>query len=195
MVFSPMIGEMADFRERRAGSMKKIHLLISTISRYGAYVSAAVCVYMLGHIMLEIFVRTALGTSTFCMDEFVGYAVGTMTFLAMGYSLETGALIRVNILIKRLDGVVRQAFELFCGGMTLAAMSLVIWYFAKSVISHYTRGITSATYMDVPSWIPEGFFLLGMVIFWFQLLSYMIRVIRREVDLKTERAVQLGADQ
>ena len=174
--------------------MNIFHNVISTISRYGAYVSAAVCVYMLSHIMLEIFVRAVLGTSTYCMDEFVGYAVGTMTFLAMGYSLETGALIRVNIVIKRLKGVVRQGVELFCGGMTLAAMSLVIWFFWLSVANHYTRGITSATYMDVPSWIPESFFLTGMVVFWFQLVSYMIRVIRGEVDLKSERAVQLGAD-
>jgi TRAP-type C4-dicarboxylate transport system permease small subunit len=174
--------------------MKSIHAAIYTISRYAAYVSCAICVYMLGHIILEIFIRTTFGTSTFCMDEFVGYAVGTMTFLAMGYSLENGGLIRVNIILKQLDGMARRIVEVFCAVMTLLSMGMVIWYFWVSTISHYVRGITTATYMDVPSWIPEGLFLLGMMIFWIQLLSYLIRVIRGEVDFTSERAVHLGAD-
>jgi len=174
--------------------MKSIHAAIYTISRYAAYASGAICVYMLGHIILEIFIRTSFGSSTFCMDEFVGYGVGTMTFLAMGYSLENGGLIRVSILLKRLDGMVRRIVEVFCAVMTLLAMGMVIWYFGLSTVSHFVRGITTATYMDVPSWIPEGLFLLGMIIFWIQLLSYLIRVIRGEVDFTAERAVNLGID-
>jgi TRAP-type C4-dicarboxylate transport system permease small subunit len=149
---------------------------------------------MLGHILLEIVVRSFFDTSTYSMDEFVGYAVGTMAFLAMGYSLETGALIRVNLLLKHLDGMPRRLVELFCAVMTLAAMTVPIGHFWFSVKRFYVQGTGSGTLMDVPSWIPEGAFLLGMVLFWIQLFAYTLRVITGEADLRTERAVDLGTD-
>jgi TRAP-type C4-dicarboxylate transport system permease small subunit len=174
--------------------MKIIQNVVFTISRYAAYLAAAICIYMLVHILLEIVVRSFLGTSTYCMDEFVGYAVGTMAFLALGYSLETGALIRVNLLLKHLDGWIRRGVELFCCVTTLLGMAVPMYYFFVSARRFYIRGTTSATWADVPTWIPEACFLVGMVLFWIQLLAYTLRVVTGQIDLRTERAVQLGAD-
>ena len=174
--------------------MQKFQTIVFTASRYGAYLAAAICVYMLCHILLEIVVRSFFGTSTFCMDEFVGYSVGTMAFLSLGYSLETGALIRVNLLLKRIKGKPRRAVELFCAVMTLAAISVPITYFFISVKRFYIRGTTSATWADVPTWIPEAFFLVGMCLFWVQLLAYTLRIITGDIDLESDRAVNLDAD-
>jgi hypothetical protein len=78
--------------------------------------------------------------------------------------------------------------------MTLAAMTVPIGHFWLSVKRFYVQGTGSGTLMDVPSWIPEGAFLLGMVLFWIQLFAYTLRVITGEADLRTERAVDLGTD-
>lgn len=63
--------------------------------------AAFLLIYILCHILLEISLRM-FGMSTYVLDEFVGYAVATMTFLALGYSLEQGSLIRVNAIIDRI---------------------------------------------------------------------------------------------
>jgi len=151
------------------------------VSRACAYLSALVCVAMLAHILLEIVLRTFFGRSTYVMDEFVGYGVGVMGFLALGYGLETGALIRVTLLLDRLGGVWRRIVEVLCGCLTLAAMAIPIWFFWISVQRHYTRGIRSATLAEVPMWIPEGLLLFGMVVFWLQLLAYTIRAATGQV--------------
>ena len=64
-------------------------------------VSAALLVLMVLHILLEIVLRSFFASSTFVLDEFVGYGVAAMTFLSLGYALETDSLIRVQLLLGR----------------------------------------------------------------------------------------------
>ena len=174
--------------------MKTFQTAVYAASRSAAYVSAVICVLMLVLILVEIVLRSFFDTSTFGMDEFVGYGVGAMAFLALGYSLESGALIRVNLLLKRLKGRTRRTVEIFCASATLTAIAVPIWFFWLSIVRHYKRGYTSGTLADVPAYIPEGFLLFGLVLFWIQLLAYTLRVIMDQVDLRTERAVDLGGD-
>ena len=172
--------------------METFQRVVFTISRFAAYVAATICVLMLLHILLEIVLRSFFDTSTFALDEFVGYGMGAMAFLALGYSLETGALIRINILIRRLDGRLRWAIEMFACITTLFATAIPIVYFWLSIKRHYARGYTSGTYYDVPSWLPESFLLVGLIIFWIQLFAYTLRVLTGQADLRTDHAVKLG---
>ncbi|MBT0963253.1 TRAP transporter small permease [Denitromonas sp. IR12] len=129
-------------------------------------------------IMVEIVLRGAFATSTFIMDEFVGYGVAAITFLSLGYALESGSLIRVNVLLTHLgNGIVRRLVEAFCVGTTLALAVFIAWYFWKSVARSWARGSVSETVAQVPLWIPEGLVLIGLSIFALQLLAYLLRVL------------------
>ena len=167
---------------------------VFTLSRWAAGLSAVILVLMVGHIVYEIVLRTFFASSTFVLDEFVGYGVAAMSFLALGYTLETGGLIRVNLLLTRLgaDTLARRAVELFCCVMTLAAMSVPIWFFGRSMWRHYAAGYTSGTIADVPAWLPESFVFAGMALFWLQLLAYTLRGAAGRADLDATRAANLG---
>ena len=91
-----------------------INRVVSTINRIAGAIAALLLFYVLVHIIYEIILRTLFSTSTFVLDEFVGYAVAAMTFLSLGYALETGSLIRVDLAITRLKGRLRRWVELFC---------------------------------------------------------------------------------
>ena len=82
-------------------------------SRLAAQLSAVLLVAMVCHIIVEIVLRSFFATSTFVLDEVVGYGVAAMTFLSLGYALEQGAMIRVNVLITRVGGMPRRALELW----------------------------------------------------------------------------------
>ena len=84
------------------------------LSLCGAWVSAFLLVYMVCHILVEIFFRTVLDSSTYSLDEFVGYAVGAMTFLSLGHTFQRKALIRVNILTNSIKGLTSQIVEVLC---------------------------------------------------------------------------------
>ncbi|MEZ5738236.1 MAG: TRAP transporter substrate-binding protein DctP [Burkholderiaceae bacterium] len=165
--------------------MKTFQWLALSLSRAAARLSALILVAMVVHVLVEIFLRTFLDTSTFALDEFVGYEVAAMAFLALGYSLEKGSLIRVTLLLDPLRNRPRgrRLVELFCALATLAATAIPAIYFWRSIHLAWTRGYTTGTITDLPQWVPEVFVFVGLVIFWIQLLAYTIRVWRNEVDL------------
>lgn len=155
--------------------MRAFQAAVSGISRGAAVVAAAVLVLMVLHILLEIVLRSFFASSTFVLDEFVGYGVAAMTFLALGYALEEGALIRVQLLLARSSPRARRGLEILSAGLTLALSLFLIAYFWKSVSRNWSRGAVSQSIAEVPLWLPEGLVLLGLVLFALQLLAYLLR--------------------
>ena len=64
-------------RSFRIEAMKAFQNSVFFISRAAAVLAALIIVYMVCHILLEIFVRSVYSTSTFALDELIGY---TYTF-------------------------------------------------------------------------------------------------------------------
>ena len=156
--------------------MKFFQATVFRISRYAAYVSAAILVGMVGHILLEIVLRSFFNTSTYVLDEFVGYGVAAMTFLALGFALEEGSLIRVNILLIRTSGRLRRILELVCVGSTLVLACYLLFYFWRNWKRDWDRNAVSESIAEVPMWIPEGLVVVGIALFIVQLFAYLLRV-------------------
>jgi TRAP-type C4-dicarboxylate transport system permease small subunit len=148
------------------------------ISQGAAVVSAALLVLMVLHILLEIALRSFFATSTFVLDEFVGYGVAAMTFLTLGYALEKDALIRVQLVLTRSPPGARRGLEILGAGLTLALSLFLIGYFWRSVSRNWGRGAVSQSIAEVPLWIPEGLVLLGLVLFALQLFAHLLRLVR-----------------
>jgi TRAP-type C4-dicarboxylate transport system permease small subunit len=162
----------------RAG-VERLHVGTNAISRAAAYLASLVLVLMTAHIIYEIMLRVVFSTSTFILDEIVGYGVAACTFLALGYALERGGLIRVNLLMKLLgdDSVARRAVEFVTISLTLSVVGLQIAYFWRSVVRNFGRGAVSETVAEVPLWIPEGVMLLGLAVFCLHLSVYLLRTL------------------
>ncbi|MEO3999542.1 TRAP transporter small permease [Mesorhizobium sp. CAU 1732] len=155
--------------------MQYFYDTVFAVSRLAAALACAVLVGMVGFILYEIVLRYFFHSSTYVLDEFVGYGVAACTFLSLGYALEHGSLIRVNVLVSRLHGGAKRTFEIFCAGLTMAVIGLFIWFFWIRVLRHWMRGTTSSSIAEVPMWIPEGLVFLGLCVFWLQLLVYLLR--------------------
>lgn len=153
-------------------------ILASRLSTAGAIAAVVFMVGMTLHIMVEITLRYFFSTSTYVLDEFVGYGVAAMTFLALGHTFENNVLIRVNfILLKIHHDIVRKLVEITCVVTTLLMCSFLARYFWKSVSRNFERGSTSETIAQVPLWIPESLALIGLIIFVIQMLAYVLRLL------------------
>ncbi len=157
--------------------MTRLVRLVDRLSRLAGVVSAVILVGMVVHILVEIVLRSFFATSTFVLDEFVGYGVAAMTFLSLGYALNDGALIRVNIVLVRSRGRQRFALEIFSISVTLALTLFIAGYFWRSVARNWTRGAVSESIAEIPLWIPEGLVFLGMALFAVQLTAYLLRLV------------------
>ena len=176
--------------------MKAFQKIVFSVSRAAAILAGVIIIYMVCHILLEIFVRSVFATSTFALDELIGYSVAACAYLGLGYTLENGGLIRVNLVLSKMNPLsgARKVIEILCCIGTLIAMGLPLWYFGRSVIRKYESGYTSGTMLNAEQWIPESFLLVGLVIFWIQLLAYTLRVFANQVDLDATRAANLGIE-
>ena len=165
-----------------------------SISVLAVAAAAVIMLSMVGLILAEIILRTFFDRSTHMMDELVGYGIGAMSFLALGYSLEHDALIRMNLLLSRLrdDGPARRIVEVICCVLALVAVGMAIWYFGSNASRDFARGYTSGTLADVPLWIPKGLILLGLVVFWLQMSMYLLNVVTGRRSLRSDRAVEFG---
>jgi TRAP-type C4-dicarboxylate transport system permease small subunit len=154
--------------------------LASSLSAIAAGLAGLTCLGCAGLILLEILLRNVFSTSTHVAVEFVGYGVAAMIVLGMGQAFERGAMIRVTLMLGRLDGsgAVRRVLECAVGTVTLAIVSIVIWFFVISAHRNFVRGYRSESMAEVPLWIPEGIFCIGLAVFWLQLVAYLLRVAR-----------------
>jgi TRAP-type C4-dicarboxylate transport system permease small subunit len=160
--------------------MARFQTFVFGLSRLAALVACLLLAGMVGLILYEIVLRSAFSTSTFVLSEFVGYAVSACTFLSLGYALEHGSLVRVNSFLAMLRGGYLRAAEFLCAALALIVVSVMIWFFWLRVIRHWTRGTVSSSIAQVPMWIPEGAVLLGLAVFWLQLVAYALAPGRRQ---------------
>ena len=77
------------------------------LAKLAAWLSAGILIYMVLHILFEIFLRVFFSKSTYVLDEFVAYSTAAITFLCLAYSLHDNALIRVGMLLNRVRGKMR----------------------------------------------------------------------------------------
>lgn len=147
------------------------------IAAASAFLAGLLLVAMVGHTVLEMTLRAFFSTSTFVLDEFVGYEVAALTMLGLGYALNTGGLLRVNLIAPHLPRAVRRWLELALVLIVLALMLLLANYQLDAVTRAYERNTLSGSLADTPMWIPMGVFLLGLGVFILQLIAYALRLL------------------
>ncbi|WP_417617475.1 TRAP transporter small permease subunit [Oceanisphaera sp.] len=168
--------------------MVRFFCLVSRkLNQLAGLLAMGLILYIAGHILLEIGMRQ-FGASTFVLDEFVGYAVATLTFLGLGYSLERGALIRVNVLLDRLPERLHWLPDLAATLLALFSFVTLAWYWGHNVWRSYQRGTVSVTLAETPLWLPESMVLLGMLLLCLTLLARALNLAAGQVPGTDKRA-------
>lgn len=161
---------------------------LTTLNRLAGGLAALILIYIFGHIIFEIVLRSAFRSSTFVLDEFVGYGVAAMTFLSLGYALNSGSLIRVDLVVGRLPGRPRRLTELFCLAASFGMAGYCAWWVGRDALRDWTRGSVSESIAEVPLWMPVGAVWLGLVLLMLQIFACFLRVAAGGALIKSEGA-------
>ena len=155
-------------------ALNVIERISQLLNRVGAVIAVLLIIYMLGHILLEIALRL-FGHSTFILDEYIGYAVATMSFLGLPYVLEKGRLIRVSLILERFPETRRWPLELFSSLVTAGCFVWLSTFWFQNVQRSYSRGTVSETMTETPIWLPESAILVGM---WLISITLLVRALK-----------------
>lgn len=154
--------------------ISRIDHIMTTIGRWLSWFAAALIVYMLVHISVEIVLRAFFDTSTFVLEEFVGYALGAMVFLALAATHTEDRLIRVKLL-RNATGKRTQAFADLIANIAALCAGLLLFGALFNIFTRNWRfGITSASFAETPLWIPQMFIIAGLGFYLMRLLVNIV---------------------
>lgn len=157
------------------GWLRLIASLSSSLNRIAAGLAAVLLVLMVGLILVEIVLRF-FSRSTFMADALVGHGVAAITFLAVGWALEQGSMIRVSVVTSRLGavaGFVAETFSVVLAEILVLGLMVYQW---RTVAKLWNRGSTTEHYLPIPLWIPEAIFFAGLSLLALQLLVRFCRL-------------------
>lgn len=155
--------------------MAMLYLVIFRISKATAAIAALALVLMVGFIAVEIVMRFFFSTSTFVQDEFLGYGLSICIVWSLGYTLEHGSMIQVNLLSSRLSGTAQRVLMAIGAAATAVVVLGLTYMFWLRAAKAWTRGSVSATSAEMPIWIPETIIAVGLLLFALQLIAHSAR--------------------
>jgi TRAP-type C4-dicarboxylate transport system permease small subunit len=158
----------------------------------GALSGAGICLGVL-LVTAEIVMRTFFSRTLYITEEYTGYLMTGLTFLALGYTLREKGHIRMTFLHTTLHGKKRLLLEAICLLTGLVFTLLMTWttalFFWDSVVYGSRSMQISETYLA----IPQFFLPLGSGIFALQFGAELLRTLAglfgdAEEDLPEEAA-------
>ena len=151
--------------------MKTLVRVNDIVGNLAIWISAGLLVYIVCHISLEIVMRSFFSASTFSMDEFVGYAIGSMTFLSLAHTFRHRKHIRVSILQSFIKGRTEIVVELLCITFTFGITLFLARYIWRTLARDFSRGTVSPTLTETPILLIDSAIFIGLVLFLLQLLT------------------------
>ena len=120
--------------------------------------------------------------------NYAGYAMATTSFLALAYTFNHNAHIRVSLFVTRA-GRWRRAMEIWCYTLGSLAACFLAWYAIKATLLSHRINDISQGQDATPLWIPQTFMAIGAVIFAIAVVDNLCRIVFAEhqgVDGKTD---------
>lgn len=145
-------------------------------------------------ILIEIVIRTLFSSTLYITEEYMGYLMVGITFLALSFTLKEKGHIRMVFLHSILKGKARAAIDIyaFAAGLVLCAIITVTTtlFFWDSVVSQSRSMQISATYLAIPQFfMPLGAFMLT--------LQFAVELCRSIIGLRSknfdEREIESSA--
>jgi TRAP-type C4-dicarboxylate transport system permease small subunit len=148
---------------------------VDSISFFALVCAGLILIYAVSHILLETVMRSVFSTSTHVLDEFIGFAVLSITFLSLSWTLRDGDMIQVNLVTNRLPEIAQlwlhRAVGVFATGLG-AFFCTFLW---RNFVKNWNRGAVSESVAEVPLWIPDLVVFIGACLLVLQLAASVIR--------------------
>lgn len=128
-------------------------------------------------LMLSLSAGRPLGIDIPAGDDFTAWCMAASAFLALAHTFRSAELIRMGLVIDRIDGRLRRAIELGCTIIGTAAVAYFAWYAVDMVWTSWKFNDISQGVIAVPLWIPQIGMAAGLVILAIAFIDELIHLI------------------
>lgn len=140
----------------------------NTLSRVAIWIAGSLTLASALYITVDVIVRKFFGFSLGGSDELSGYAFAISITWALAFATLQRANIRIDALYQLLPARLCALLD-WIALVALGVFIIVLTRYAADVTwTSWVRGATANTTLGTPLWIPQSFWLLGLV--WFCLI-------------------------
>jgi TRAP-type C4-dicarboxylate transport system permease small subunit len=140
--------------------------------------------YLAGFFVVAIFVLMMLlsagrplGINIPAGDDFISWCMAATAFLGLAHTFRHGEMIRVGLLIDRLEGRVRWWTEIFSLVIGCGFVAFFSWYAVSMTYDSWRFHDMAQGVLAVPLWIPQLGFSGGLVILLIAFVDELINVL------------------
>ncbi len=126
--------------------------------------------------MMAMSLGREIGVNVKSGDDITAWCMASMAFLGLAHTFKSGEMIRVGLLIDKLTGRTRWAFEMFALIVAAIFSGYFAWHVVAMTITSWRINDMSTGVLVVPLWIPQIGFTAGLVILWIAIMDELVHV-------------------
>lgn len=170
-------------RSRALALADGLSLLASRLSEVGIIAMTLLLTY-------EVVARYVFRAPTHWTSDVATTTMIWLTFLAMGYCLREGHMIRITAVIGQLPPMGRKLAEALSLVAILLFSIFVIWISSRAMLDSIAFGRRQPSMLRMPSWIAELPIVVGFVILALQSVAELLRLPQRPAPVFAGAAEQ-----
>lgn len=142
-----------------------IHAALERLSRVAVWIGGIALLLSAFLVTLDVLSRKIFGVTMSGSDEISGYVFAASTTLAYSYCVIHRANIRIDAFYNFLPLSVRCLLDILGLALLLMFMGLLTVSAIEVLQTSWTQNSVSVTTLSVPLWIPQSFWVAGLVLF------------------------------
>jgi TRAP-type C4-dicarboxylate transport system permease small subunit len=118
-----------------------------------------------------------LGVNLPAGDDLVAWSMAAMSFLGLAHTFRSGEMIRVGLLIDRLQGRARHLLEIVALVIGCGFIAFFAWYAVSMTFDSFRLQDRAQGVLPVPLWIPQLGYAAGLVILLIAFVDELLHVL------------------
>jgi TRAP-type C4-dicarboxylate transport system permease small subunit len=127
--------------------------------------------------MLLMSIGRELGINVKSGDDIAAWCMAAMAFLGLAHTFRSGELIRMGLLVEKLEGGKRLLLESTALLLGIAIAGFLAWHAVWLCIDSWRVNDLSTGVLVIPLWIPQLGFAVGTVVLLVAMLDELVHVL------------------
>lgn len=167
--------------------LESIHSRLERISQLAVWVGGAALLAAALMVTVDVLSRKIFSITMSGSDEYSGYVFSATTTWAYSYCLLHRSNVRIDALYNYLPRKVTAILDVVGLLLLFYFMSIMTYYAMVSFIDSWVNNSVSITTLGTPQWIPQLFWVAGLILFFvtliFVVVYSIIALLQRNWDL------------
>ena len=167
--------------------LESIHSRLERISQLADWVGGAALLAAALMVTVDVLSRKIFNVTMSGSDEYSGYVFSATTTWAYSYCLLHRSNVRIDALYNYLPRKVTAILDVVGLLLLFYFMSIMTYYAMVSFVDSWVNNSVSITTLGTPQWIPQLFWVAGLILFFvtliFVVVYSIIALLQRNWDL------------